>query len=300
MRAETGLVSLLRRTLAKAIDFFRLTKPKLLSLVLFTTFVGFYAGVRGPLPLELLLHTLIGTALMAGGTTALNMYRERDLDALMQRTALRPLATGRMPSSQALIFALAISSGGFIYLFLFVNPLASLLSAIIFASYIFLYTPLKTRTWLSIFVGAVPGALPVILGWTAANASISLGACILFLIVFFWQIPHFFAIGWLHRDDYLRASLRVMPAIDRDGRKTSRLTLGFIVALLILSLVPFFAGLAGPVYVGGAVLLGMIFLAYAIHFARRRDALAARRLFVASAFYLPLLLVLLTLSKTSL
>jgi protoheme IX farnesyltransferase len=300
MRAESGLDSLLRRTLAIAIDFFWLTKPKLLSLVLFTTFVGFYAGVRGPLPLELLLHTLIGTALMAGGTTAFNMYRERDLDALMQRTALRPLATGRMPSSQALIFALAISSGGFIYLFLFVNPLASLLSAIIFASYIFLYTPLKTRTWLSIFVGAVPGALPVILGWTAANASISLGACILFLIVFFWQIPHFFAIGWLHRDDYLRASLRVMPAIDRDGRKTSRLALGFIVALLILSLVPFFAGLAGPVYVGGAVLLGMIFLAYAIHFARRRDALAARRLFAASAFYLPLLLVLLTLSKTSL
>jgi len=300
MRAETGLVSLLRRTMAKAIDFFRLTKPKLLSLVLFTTFVGFYAGVRGPLPLELLLHTLIGTALMAGGTTAFNMYRERDLDALMQRTALRPLATGRMPSSQALIFALAISSGGFIYLFLFVNHLASLLSAIIFASYIFLYTPLKARTWLSIFVGAVPGALPIILGWTAADASISWGAGILFMIVFFWQIPHFFAIGWLHREDYARASLPVMPAVDRDGRKTSRLALGFIAALMALSLAPFFAGLAGPAYVGGAVLLGMIFLAYAIHFARRRDAVAARRLFAASAFYLPLLLVLLTLSKTSL
>lgn len=300
MREQTGLVSLFRRTASRGIDFFRLTKPMLLSLVLFTTLVGFYAGVRGPLPPGLLLHTILGTALVAGGATAFNMYRERALDALMQRTALRPLATGRLASGQARTFALAISSGGFLYLFLFVNHLAGLLSAITFACYIFLYTPLKTKTWLSTFVGAVPGALPIILGWAAATASISWSACLLFMLVFFWQIPHFLAIGWLHRDDYVRAALPVMPAIDCDGRKTSLLALGFIAALLFLSLLPFFAGLAGPAYAAGAVLLGVMFLACAFHFARQRTAIAARRLFTASAIYLPLLLILLALNKSAL
>ncbi len=301
MRVDSGTasVSLLQHTMSKTFDFIKLTKPKLTSLVLFTTLIGFYTATRGSLPLGLLLHTLIGTALMAGGTTAFNMYRERDLDALMKRTALRPLAAGRMPSRQALIFALAISSGGFVYLFVFVNLLTSLLSAAIFASYIFLYTPLKLRTWLSIFVGAVPGALPVIMGWTAANGSVSYGAWVLFMIVFFWQIPHFFAIGWLHREDYAGAGLRVMPAMDRDGRKTSRLALFFIAALLALSLIPFFVGLAGRAYLGGAVLLGLIFLGYAFHFERRRTASAARKLFAASAFYLPLLFILLALDKSA-
>lgn len=297
---EADAISLLQITLAKTSDLFKLTKPKLISLVLFTTLVGFYVGTHGSIPLLLLFHTLIGTALMAGGATASNMYRERDLDALMKRTALRPLATGRLPSGQALMFALAISAGGFVYLFIFVNHLTSLLSAAVFVSYLFLYTPLKTKTWLCTFVGAVPGALPVVMGWTAATASISSGACVLFVIVFLWQIPHFCAVGWLHREDYAGAGLPVISVVDLDGRETSRLTILFIVALIIFTLFPFFLNLAGRAYLLGAVLLGSIFLGYAIHFARLRNTDAARKLFAASAFYLPALLILLALDKSAL
>ena len=301
MSVNTGAVSTsrLQLTVAKTTDFLKLTKPKLISLVLFTALIGFYTGIRGPIPLSLLAHTMMGTALVAGGATAFNMYRERDIDALMKRTALRPLATGRMRSSHALIFALVISAGGFAYLFAYVNHLTSLLSAVIFASYIFLYTPLKTRTWLCTFVGAVPGALPVIMGWTAASASVSASAGILFMLVFLWQIPHFLAIGWIHREDYVNAGLAVIPVIDPDGSKTSRLATVFIAALIALSLLPFFAGLVGRVYVAGAALLGLFFLGFAFYFARLRTVPAARRLFVASAFYLPLLLILLALDKSS-
>jgi protoheme IX farnesyltransferase len=291
--------SLLQLTLYKTSDFLKLTKPKLTSLVLFTTLVGFYAGIHGSIPLVLLCHTLIGTALVAGGTTALNMYSERNLDTLMKRTALRPLATGRLSSGQALMFALAISAGGFVYLFVFVNHLTSLLSAIICISYLFLYTPLKTKTWLSTFVGAVPGALPVVMGWTAANAAISSDACVLFMIVFLWQIPHFYAIGWLHREDYAGAGFPVISVIDLDGRKTSRLTILFIVALIALTLFPFFMDFSGRVYLAGSVLFGLLFLGFAVNFARLRDADAARKLFAASAFYLPALLILLALDKSA-
>jgi protoheme IX farnesyltransferase len=296
---ETATISGLQLALTRGFDFLRLTKPKLTSLVLFTTLIGFYTGTRGPIPLLLLLHTLIGTALVAGGATAFNMYKERSLDARMKRTALRPLASGRLPSHQALIFAVAISAGGFIYLFAFVNHLTSLLSAVIFSSYVFLYTPLKTITWISTFVGAIPGALPPVMGWTAANASISYGAAILFLIVLLWQIPHFFAIGWLHREDYARAGVLVIPAIDADGRKTGRMAILFIAGLTALSLFPFYIGIAGRMYLSGAVLLGFMFLGYGLHFARLRNATAARKLFGASAFYLPALLLLLALDKAA-
>jgi heme o synthase len=296
---ETAAISGLQLALTRGFDFLRLTKPKLTSLVLFTTLIGFYTGTRGPLPLRLLLHTLIGTALVAGGATAFNMYKERSLDARMKRTALRPLATGQLPSRQALVFALVISAGGFFYLSAFVNPLTSLLSAVIFSSYVFLYTPLKTKTWLSTFVGAIPGALPPVMGWTAANASISYGAGILFLIVLLWQIPHFFAIGWLHREDYARAGVPVIPALDVDGRKTGRIANIFIAGLTALSLFPFFMDIAGRGYLSGAVLLGFMFLGYGLHFASLRDAASARKLFGASAFYLPALLILLALDKAA-
>jgi protoheme IX farnesyltransferase len=275
INSEADSISLLQITLAKTSDLFKLTKPKLVSLVLFTTFVGFYVGTHGSIPLWLLFHTLIGTALMAGGATALNMYREKELDALMKRTALRPLVTGRLPSGQALM------------------------SAAIFVSYLFLYTPLKTKTWFCIIVGAVPGALPVMMGWTAATTSISSGACVLFMIVFLWQIPHFCAIGWLHREDYAGAGFPVISVVDTDGRKTSRLAIVFIVALIVFTLSPFILNLAGLPYLLGSVLLGSIFLSYAIHFARLRNADAARKLFIASALYLPALLILLALDKSA-
>jgi protoheme IX farnesyltransferase len=289
--------SALQTTWAKTSDFFRLTKPKLISLVLFTTLVGFYTANCGSISIWRLLHAMIGTALTAGGATAFNMYRERNLDALMKRTALRPLAAGRLSSGQALLFALALSAAGLAYLFARVNHLTGLLAALVFACYLFLYTPLKTKTWLSAFVGAVPGALPVVMGWTAADASISSGAWILFAIVFLWQLPHFCSIGWLHRDDYANAGLPVISVIDRSGQKTGRLAVLFVAILLVFTLLPFFTGLAGRAYLAGAVILGLMFLGCAIHFARLRNARTARKLFIASALYLPALFILLVLDK---
>jgi protoheme IX farnesyltransferase len=299
MRANPGAVSTsaLQLSWTKASEFLKLTKPRLTSLVLFTTVVGFYTGTPGSIPLQLLLHTLIGTALTAAGATAFNMYRERDLDALMKRTALRPLAAGRLSSGEALLFALAIFAGGFVYLYAFVNHLTSLLSAAIFASYVFLYTPLKTKTWLCTFVGAIPGALPVVMGWTAANSAISLNTWILFAIVFLWQIPHFHAIGWMHRDDYARAGLPVLSVIDADGSRTSRQILLFVVILIVVTFFPFIIGPAGLPYITGAVALGLAFLGCAIRFARSRNPGSARRVFIASALYLPALFILLAIDK---
>jgi heme o synthase len=215
----------------------------------------------------------------------------------MQRTALRPLATGRLNSKQALLFALTISATGFAYLCMLVNPLAGLLSAATFAGYVFFYTPLKTKTWLCAFVGAVPGAMPAVMGWTAANASISSHAWILFAIVFLWQIPHFHAIGWMHRDEYARAGMLVLSVIDVRGNRTSRQILLFIAALILFALLPFFVGLSGPFYLVGSIALGITFLGFAVNFARSRTQHSARELFVASAFYLPALLGLLVIEK---
>lgn len=282
---------------AKTSDFLELTKPRLTSLVLFTTLVGFCVGTHGSISLSLLLQTLAGTALMAGGASAFNMYAERALDARMNRTALRPLAAGRLRSGQALFFALMISVSGLVYLYFFVNRLTSLLSAIVFAGYLFLYTPLKTRTWLCTPVGAIPGALPIVMGWTAANGAFSSEAWVLFAIVFLWQLPHFYSIGWMHREDYARARFPVLPVVDLNGRRTGRQAVLYIAVLIAWTLLPARLGLAGPAYLVGAVLFGSIFLACGIHFARLCDRLSAQRLFIASALYLPALLILLMFDK---
>lgn len=286
--------------LATTSDFLELTKPRLISLVLFTTLVGFCCGVAGEIPLLLLLHTMAGTSLMAGGASAFNMYVERELDALMKRTALRPLAAGRLKSAHALLFALAISIGGFIYLFFFVNHLTSLLSAIIFAGYLFLYTPLKSRTWWCTFAGAVPGALPIVMGWAGATDSLSWEAWIFFAIIFLWQLPHFYSIGWMYREDYARAGLPVLSVIDWSGKRTGRQAIVFISVLIIFTLLPYRTGLAGLSYLAGALILGAVFLAFGIHFARLRDRLSARRLFIASSVYLPALLILLMIDRLAL
>ena len=278
-------------------DLFKLTKPKLLSLVLFTTMVGFCTASTGRIPLFPLIHTLIGTALIAGGATALNMYRERKLDAQMKRTALRPLAAGRLPSGQALFFALTLTAAGLAYLFARVNRLTGMIALLVFACYIFLYTPLKTRTWISIFVGAIPGALPVVMGWTAATGVVSSGAWTLFAIVFFWQIPHFCSIGWMHRDDYANAGIPVISVADRDGRKTGRLTVLFTIALLGFTLLPFLKHYAGGTYLAGAVISGLMIMGAAIHFARLPNTRTARKLFIASSLYLPALFLILMLDK---
>jgi heme o synthase len=293
--AESGPPS--RALRDRTSDFIELTKPKLTLLVLFTTFVGFCTGIPGAIPFALLLHTLIGTGLMSGGASAFNMYSERQTDALMVRTALRPLVSGRLRSGQALLFALFMSISGLVYLYILVNHLTSLLSAIILACYLFLYTPLKTKTWLSTLVGAVPGALPIVMGWTAATGSLSSGAWILFAMVFCWQIPHFYAIGWMYRDDYRRAGLPVLSVVDMNGTRTGRQAMAFIGLLMAISLMPLPMDMADSLYAIGAICLGFLFLAFGISFARTRSRLSARRLFLVSAIYLPILLLLLVLDR---
>jgi heme o synthase len=282
---------------AKVSNFLELTKPKLTTLVLFITFVGFCIGSPGPVQLGLLFHTLFGAALTAGGAAAFNMYAERGVDALMKRTALRPLPAGKLRSRPALLFSIAISTAGLIYLHLIVNHLASLLSAIIIAGYLFLYTPLKTKTWLSTLAGAVPGALPIVMGWAGASGTLAIHAWVLFSIVFLWQVPHFHSISWMHREDYVQAGLPVLSAIDASGRRTGRQVVLFISILLVCTLLPTNTGLFGAIYLAGALLLGSIFLFYGIYFARHRDRRSAHKLFVVSALYLPALFILLLMGN---
>lgn len=282
---------------ARTSDFIELTKPGVTTLVLFTTFVGFCAGIRGTIPLLLLFNTLAGTALMAGASGAFNMYAERRLDAMMKRTALRPLAAGRLRSRHALLFALAMLLAGFAYLLAFVSLVTAVLSAVIFAAYLFLYTPLKKKTWLCTLVGAVPGALPVVIGWTAATGAVSIQACVLFAMIFLWQLPHFYSIGWMYREEYARAGIAVLSVVDLDGQRTARQAALFILILISVTLLPYYLNMAGIRYLAGTIVLGAGFLAFGINFARLRDSASARKLFRASAFYLPLLLTLLVLDK---
>lgn len=299
MKAYPGAIAISTAEISRArtSDFIELTKPKLTLLVLFTTFVGFCAGTAGSVPLLLLLHTLIGTALMSGGASAFNMFKEQKTDALMQRTAVRPITAGRIPSGHALAFALLISAFGLVYLWILVNHWASVLSAAILLCYLFLYTPLKSKTWLATLVGAVPGALPIVMGWVAASGNFKPGAWVLFAIVFLWQLPHFYAIGWMYREEYARAGLPVLSVIDSSGQRTGRQAVAFISILILVSIIPAITGMAGAVYPVGAVLLGIEFLGFGIHFARWRTRTSARSLFMISALYLPALFILLVLDN---
>ena len=286
-------------TRSRAADFLELTKPRITLLVLATTMVGFYLAAPVSIPLALLSHTLLGIGLVAGGASALNMWLERRPDSLMRRTAGRPLPSGRLQSGHALSFALVLSGAGLGYLFFWVNLPTGALAASTLLAYLFLYTPLKTRTWLCTLVGAVPGALPPILGWIAATGKISLGGILLFVIVFLWQLPHFYAIGWMYREDYARAGFPMLPVIDTTGRRTGWQASAYILALILVTLLPTAAGLAGFLYLAGAVLSGICFLVCGVLFARLRDFVSARRLFVVSVFYLPLLMALLVIDKAS-
>jgi protoheme IX farnesyltransferase len=282
---------------ARTSDFLELTKPRITLLVLTTTLVGFYVGQSGSVPLLLLGHTLLGTALVAGGASAFNMYLERHLDALMKRTSGRPLPSGRLHSREAYLFATAISCAGTLYLYAFVNPLTSQVSAVTFASYLFLYTPLKRRTWLCTLIGAAPGALPAVMGWTAGTGRLAPGAFVLFAIVFLWQLPHFYAIGWMYREDYARAGFPMLAVIDAGGSRTSRQAILYIVSLVLVTVIPTLMGMTGLVYLSGALLLGILFLVYGLTFSRLRNRISAKRLFLASICYLPVLLALMMADK---
>ena len=250
---------------------------------------------RGRRPdLARLLHTLIGTALVTAGASALNQFLERDGDAQMARTRNRPLPSGRLPPLAALLFGIGLALAGLAYLALAVRqPLAVLAAALAFAAYVFLYTPLKRTTNLNTLVGAVAGAAPPVIGWTAATNALDLPAFVLFAILFLWQVPHFLAIAWLYRDDYARAELCMLPVQDPGGGRTARRMAGYSLALLVASLAPSALGWAGGVYLLGAVVLGVGFLACALGFLQTRSSAQARRVLRASLIYLPALFALL-------
>lgn len=270
--------------------FSDLIKARLTFLVLLTTLVGFYIAYSGPMDWLLLLHTMLGTALVASGAAALNQLLERDYDAMMRRTEDRPLPSGRMQPATVLILGGAFGGIGLIYLALAVNLLTSVLGAITLASYIFVYTPLKRVTTLNTIIGAIPGALPPLMGWTAASGHISRGGWALFAILFFWQLPHFFAIAWMYREDYAKAGYMMLPVVDPQGERTGRQAVSHTLGLLPVSLCPFLFHLAGPVYLCGALVLGLVYLWFAIQFSRHLTIGRARQLFFVSILYLPLLL----------
>jgi protoheme IX farnesyltransferase len=277
--------------------FWELTKPGITRLVLLTTATGFYLGSRGGVDLLLLGHTLLGTGLVAGGTNALNQYWERDVDARMRRTRRRPLPSGRLAPGQALLFAVAISMLGIVYLGLAVNVRAAAVVTVSLVSYIFLYTPLKKRTTLATLVGAVPGALPMLAGWVAAGGPVGVRAWTLFAILFLWQLPHFLALAWVYREDYRRGGLASLDRADPDGRTTGRQALLYTLALVGVSLLPTLLGLTGAVYLLAAVALGLGFLMCGAGLALACTERRAGRLFMASIAYLPLLLAFMVVDK---
>src|SRR3954452_13750208 len=239
-----------------------LFKARLTFLVLLTTLVGFYIGFRGPVDYLLMFHTLLGTALMASGASALNQLFERKHDAKMRRTQNRPLPSGRLQPQTVLVVGAGLGILGLVYLALAVNVTTSALGAFSLLSYLFLYTPLKRLTWLNTAVGAVPGALPPLMGWTAARGQLSGEGWALFAILAFWQLPHFFAIAWMYREEYEKAGFKMLPVIDPEGHRTGRQAVAHTLGLLPLSLCPFLFHITGQVYLCGALVLGLAFLWY--------------------------------------
>jgi protoheme IX farnesyltransferase len=276
-------------------DYWALTKPEINFLIAIATCTAFYLGRptgSREFPFLLLIHTLLGTLLVASGTGTLNQYVERRFDAQMRRTARRPLAAGRIESSSALWFGIALSVAGAAYLAVAANALASLLAVATLVSYLFLYTPLKRKTPLCTLVGAVPGAMPSLIGSAAASGRLSLEAWVLYLILFLWQFPHFMAIAWMYRNDYNRAGFLVLPHGESRDRFVTLQTILPLVALVFFSLLPGLLSHASLLYLGGALYLSLSFFYYGTQFVLRRCSAAARRLLVASIIYLPSLLVL--------
>ena len=278
-------------------DMLDLTKARLNLLVLITTFVGYWMGSTGPIDWLRLLQTMLATALTAAAAAALNQLWERKIDMLMTRTAQRPLAAGRMQSGSALALGLGLGTAGTVWLWFAVNPLSALLAASTVVIYVLIYTPMKRRTALCTLVGAVSGAIPPVIGWAAANPHLTLGAWVLFGVLFTWQMPHFLAIAWMYRDQYRGAGLVMLKRDDQTGVATAVTSLVFTLLLTFTTLVQFNAGPAGSMYLGGALIINSVFFLAALHFVADRSRPVARRLFFASIIYLPLILGLMVFTK---
>ena len=273
----------------RASDFLALTKPRLNSLVIATTAVGYYMGAGNRVAALACVHTLMGTALVAGAAAALNQVAERDVDGRMQRTRLRPIPDGRLQPAEAWWFGVVLAAIGLFQLGFGANLLAAAVALVTLVTYISVYTPLKRRTSAATVIGAVPGALPPVVGWAAARGALTVEALALFVIVLLWQVPHFFAIAWMHREDFKKAGFPFLPVVDPDGRRTARQIMLYASALLPMSLVPTLVGLTGGAYLVGAGLLGLGFLLLASRFAASRTSNRAQSLFRGSIAYLPLL-----------
>lgn len=285
--------------LSRPMAFFALTKPDVSFLVVMTTASGYALGTAGPMDWLRMAQTVIGTTFVAAGASALNQYFERDSDALMRRTAARPLPSGVLSAPEALYFGLSLVVIGVLQLLLTTNALAALIAAVTCASYLGLYTPLKKRTTLATLVGAFPGAAPPLIGWAAARGSLAPGAWVLFGIVFLWQFPHFHAISWMFREDYGRAGIRVLPVVDPEGRATFAQILFCAAALIPVSLLASVTGLAGVPYFFGALVLGMMLVEMCLWTAARKTNVRAKWLMHATVLHLPLLLGLMIFDKFS-
>ena len=281
------------RTIVK--DYIELTKPRITWLILMSAAVGYYFGHHGAWSIAALLHTVIGTGLIASGTAALNQWYEREADRHMKRTEKRPLPSGRLAPNQALIFGIALAIVGGAELGLFVNWLAASLGILTLVLYLFVYTPLKQKTWWSTTVGAFPGAMPPLIGYAAAAGKLTPEAWVLFAILFLWQFPHFYAIAWMYREDYSRAGIKMLPVVEPDGQSTSRQILIYSVLLIPISLLPRWLGMAGSLYSAGAIALGLLFLYSGVRVSLDRTRFRARRVLWASIVYLPVLYGLMVL-----
>ncbi len=275
--------------------FYELTKPGIAGYVMVTAGVSYYVAAGGAPDFLPLIHTLLGTVVSTAGALALNQYLERRLDARMERTRTRPLPSGRLAPREALVFGAGLLGAGIAYLWMTVGGLPAAVAAFSAAVYNLVYTPLKTRSYLATLVGAIPGALPVVIGWTAASGGLSLAGLTIFAIAFLWQLPHVLAIGWLLRRDYSRAGFFLVPPTDPAGRTLAWHMVLYAVALIPVSLFPTFLGVAGHIYLIGAVVLGLLYLAPCLFAVRELDRTTARKVFFASLAYLPLLLILLLL-----
>ncbi len=277
--------------------YLELTKPRIAFLLVLTSAAGFYLGANNGFNFVVFINAMIGITLLAFGVATLNQVWEIKTDALMKRTENRPLVIGSVTKNEALIFGVLQCVVAEIYLTFLVNGLTAILGLIVIVGYVLLYTPLKTRTSASTAIGAIPGALPPLMGWTAASNEITLGAWILFAMLFLWQFPHFLAIAWMYREQYGKAGILMLPVVEPEGKITAQQIVIFTVLLLPVSIAPFFIGLAGWVYLIGASLLGIWFLAASISAARAKTNEKARKLLLVSVIYLPLVFLLMVFNK---
>jgi protoheme IX farnesyltransferase len=289
-----------RRLQLKVQDYIDLTKPRITWLILMSTAVGYYFGHRGQWSLLVLLHTVIGTGLVASGTAALNQWYERDADRQMRRTQMRPVPSGRLSAGRALWFGIVLALTGGLELGLGVNWLASGLCISTLLVYLFMYTPLKQKTWWSTTVGAFPGAMPPLIGYAAAAHRLTAEAWVLYAILFIWQFPHFYAIAWMYRDDYARAGIQMLPVVEPDGESTARHILLYSLLLIPISVLPQWMGMAGTLYTIGAIAMGLLFLYSGVRVSLDRTKARARNVLLASVLYLPVVYCLMVLDPVSL